>query len=113
MAEFKPVVMTSQMYDWEADNSVYEVLVFFDPSIDTEIEKPHLKAEMKLRAVKTGNGTFKALIRRGGINRGLMHEYDFTFSNEYGAMRFLINWLEGCFEVRNSTFTNVPNKRED
>lgn len=111
MAEFKPNVMTSQMYNWEDDHSVFEVLVFFDPSIDTEIEKPELKAAMRLRAVKTGNDTYKAIVRNGGGKPFKMHEFEIQFSNEYGAMRYLINWLEGCFDVCNSTFTNVPNKK--
>lgn len=113
MASDKPFCIVSQMYDWENDNSVFECLVFMDPGIDTEIEKPELKATYKLRAVKNSDGMFSPLIRNGGGKAFIIHEFSIKYATHYYAMRHLIHWLENCFEIRNHKFKNVPDKKVD
>ena len=113
MSCFKPVAVISHSYDWEADGSVLETLVFMDPGIDTEMTSPEKKAVFKLRAVKESDGTYKALIRNGGEKPFIIHEFPIKFGSDFLAMHYLIDWLEQCFEVRQHRFNHVPDQKVD
>ncbi len=111
MSSDKPICIVSQMYEWEGDKSVFECLVFMNPGIDTGIENPELKATYKIRAVKTGDNMFSPILRNGGEQPFIIHEFNMKYATHYFAMRHLIHWLENCFEIRNYMFKNVPNKK--
>jgi hypothetical protein len=116
MALFKPTVFASQMYSWEGDDAVQEVLVQFEHQYGMQSKSPEKNCVLRLRAVKNGEGMFYPLIRPCGNDQGstpILHEFPVRFNQASVAMDFLLDWLSGSFNIVHMKMKHVPNRKVD
>lgn len=116
MALFKPTVFASQMYSWEGDDAVQEVLVQFEHQYGMQSKSPEKNCVLRLRAVQHGDGKFVPLIRPCGNDQGstpILHEFHVKFDEDYVAIEYLLEWLSGSFNVIRAKMNHVPNRKVD